>query len=510
MSRFNKNIKNAKIGLLLFIIGTLLSFFSRNFFLSHLGDQFNGLVSTITAIIGILGVAELGIATSISYKLYEPLFANNHKQVNNIVSIIGILYKKVGFLILVLGILISFLIPFYFDDKHFSYTSIYFIFYVYLLVSLLNYWFNYSKILLISDQKNYLLQGYIQGANYLKISTQILCLYFYNNFIVWIILELLFAIVLSIALYFLVKKQYPWLAIDKKLNIVESEEYQSIKIKTKQVFVHRLSGYMLTSTDSILIGLFESLSKVTFFLNYNILIQSVLLFLNTVFANITSSIGNLLIEKDTKKSIEVLKEILLIRFFIAIYASLMLYLCFDTIIILWLKESKYILESSTVLLIIANFFIMQIRTPVDSFINGFGLFEDIWAPFTEFLINLGLSILLGYYFGINGILFSTFVSMLLMVVIWKPFFLFKKGFNQSVKQYWLYFFKLSIPFPIFYFALNLINLNDSNKELNLLFKFFINATLYSSIILIPLLLYYYLFFPAFKVTLNRIKKSIFK
>ena len=145
---------------------------------------------------------------------------------------------------------------------------------------------------------------------------------------------------MSIVLHFLVKKQYPWLVIDKKINIFESEDYQSIKIKTKQVFVHRLSGYMLTSTDSILIGLFENLSKVTYFLNYNIMIQSVLLFLNMVFSNISSSIGNLIIEKDTLKSIEVLKEIMLIRFFIAIYTSIMLYFCFDTIILLWLKNKN--------------------------------------------------------------------------------------------------------------------------------------------------------------------------
>lgn len=508
MSRFEKNIKNAKVGLFFFIVGTFLSFFSRNFFLTHLGDNFNGLVSTITAIIGILGIAELGIATSISYKLYEPLYANNHRQINNIISIIGILYKKVGFFILGLGILISLVIPFYFDNKDYSYTSIYFIFYIYLIISLLNYWFNYSKILLISDQKNYLLQGYIQGANYLKIITQILCLYFYNNFIIWVFLELIFAIGLSIVLHFLVKKQYPWLVIDKKINIFESEDYQSIKIKTKQVFVHRLSGYMLTSTDSILIGLFENLSKVTYFLNYNIMIQSVLLFLNMVFSNISSSIGNLIIEKDTLKSIEVLKEIMLIRFFIAIYTSIMLYFCFDTIILLWLKEQKYILESTTVLLIITNFFIMQIRTPVESFINGFGLFEDIWAPLTEFLINLVFSIVLGYYFGINGILFSTLISMFLIVVIWKPIFLFKKGFNQSVKLYWLYSFKLILPFPILYFVVSLIKFSSTKN--NLLFQFLINASLQSLFILIPLVLYYYLFFPAFKITLNRIKVQYFK
>ena len=172
------------------------------------------------------------------------------------------------------------------------------------------------------------------------------------------------------------------------------------------------------------------------------------------------------------------------------------------------KEQKYILESTTVLLIITNFFIMQIRTPVESFINGFGLFEDIWAPLTEFLINLVFSIVLGYYFGINGILFSTLISMFLIVVIWKPIFLFKKGFNQSVKLYWLYSFKLILPFPILYFVVSLIKFSSTKN--NLLFQFLINASLYSLIILIPLVLYYYLFFPAFKITLNRIKFQYFK
>ena len=69
------------------------------------------------------------------------------------------------------------------------------------------------------------------------------------------------------------------------------------------------------------------------------------------------------------------------------------------------------------------------------FLSAFGLFQDIWAPLTEAILNLGLSILLGYYYGLTGILFGVLISLLLMVCCWKPVFLFKKGFKTSLNEY---------------------------------------------------------------------------
>ena len=65
----------------------------------------------------------------------------------------------------------------------------------------------------------------------------------------------------------------------------------------------------------------------------------------------------------------------------------------------------------------------------------YGLFQDVWAPLTEAGLNLVLSILLGYFYGLIGILFGVLISMLLIVCGWKPFFLYKCGFHEGVGEY---------------------------------------------------------------------------
>ena len=40
----------------------------------------------------------------------------------------------------------------------------------------------------------------------------------------------------------------------------------------------------------------------------------------------------------------------------------------------------------------------------DSFIVAYGLFQDVYAPVVEAILNLGLSVVLGYYYGLAGII----------------------------------------------------------------------------------------------------------
>ncbi len=67
---------------------------------------------------------------------------------------------------------------------------------------------------------------------------------------------------------------------------------------------------------------------------------------------------------------------------------------------------------------------------------AYGLFYDTWAPITEAALNAGFSVLLGSFWGLNGVLRGTTLSILIIVMIWKPYFLFSKGFRISVWIYW--------------------------------------------------------------------------
>ena len=62
-SRIEKSIINAKVNFTFYFIMLIMSFFSRRIFLNTLGDEFMGLTGTLSNILGMLSLAELGIGT---------------------------------------------------------------------------------------------------------------------------------------------------------------------------------------------------------------------------------------------------------------------------------------------------------------------------------------------------------------------------------------------------------------------------------------------------------------
>ena len=77
-----------------------------------------------------------------------------------------------------------------------------------------------------------------------------------------------------------------------------------------------------------------------------------------------------------------------------------------------------------------------LRGTTDQFINGHGLFYDVWAPAVEAIIFILVAIIGGSLWKLEGILLGSIVSLLLIVYGWKPYFLFSKGLGISVWAYW--------------------------------------------------------------------------
>src|SRR5690606_10117531 len=125
MSRIKKTFKNARIGVFFFSITLFIHFFSRKIFLDSLGDEFIGLTNTLQSILGFLNLAELGVGTAIGVTLYKPLFKNDQEEINKIISLIGYLYKKIGFAILILGLLVFIFLPFIFETTTIKLSIVY-------------------------------------------------------------------------------------------------------------------------------------------------------------------------------------------------------------------------------------------------------------------------------------------------------------------------------------------------------------------------------------------------
>ena len=161
-------------------------------------------------------------------------------------------------------------------------------------------------------------------------------------------------------------------------------------------------------------------------------------------ANLTGKICLVIGGEGNKERIhKVYWEFFALKFFIAGLLAFGFWHLTEPFLVCWLGE-QYLLTKLLLLLLIINEFIWQIRYTTDAFIMGYGLFQDVWAPVVESIISVVVAVLGGYFWGLEGVLLGTIVSMSLIVCIWKPYFLFKEGLKISVWGYWTNFVRYSI------------------------------------------------------------------
>lgn len=435
-SRVKKSLLNARVNLIFYFLTLILSFFSRKIFLDTLGADFVGLTGTLQNLLGFLNLAELGISTAIGYVLYKPLFDHDEEKITEIISVFGYLYRWIGFIILGAGLVLACFLPMIFPNTQFEMGIIFFAYFGFLTSSLIGYFANYKQTLLGADQKNYVVTAYFQTATIIKTLIQMASAYYTGSYYLWVAIELIFGIIYSFILNWKINQVYPWLRSEVRLGKQLFKKYPEVMKYTKQLFVHKIGAFSQYQLTPVLIYSFVSLQMVTYYGNYSMIIDKVKLLFENFLGGTNAGVGNLIAEGCKPKIKKVFWELISIRFFFSGIIAYSVYNLIDSFIILWLGE-EYILPRSTVILMLICICINLVRNVVDQFINGYGLFYDVWSPIAECLLYLLFAIILGHLFGINGILIGNVISLVLIICIWKPYFLYSKGFKEKVSIYWI-------------------------------------------------------------------------
>ncbi len=436
MSRLKKSMLNARVNVFFFFLMLITAFFSRRIFLNSLGADFLGLTGTMESILGFLNLAELGIGVAVSYTLYKPIFENKRNEINEIVSVLGFLYRRIGQIVGGIGLIAGICIPLIFRNAPFPSGILYFSYLSLLTSSLLAYFINYHIVLLNADQRNYVITAYFQTSNIVKLCLQTAIAYYTKNYYLWILMEMIYGITYSIIIRRKIYKIYPWLQTDASRGGKMLKNYPGIIVRIKQIFVHKIGEFVLKQTDQLIIFAFVSLKMVAFYGNYTLIVSKVFLFLNNLMGNTGAGVGNLIAEGNKKSIRNIFWELMALRYIMAFVVCFSLYHLLEPFIALWVGR-EYILDKTILVFFILNAFILCTRWTVDVFIAGFGLFKDTWAPCTEAGINLLLSVLLARRWGIAGVLAGTTVSSFLIVYIWKPYFLYREGMKSPLGEYWI-------------------------------------------------------------------------
>lgn len=477
-SRIKKSLLNARVNLICYFVSLLVAFFTRKIFLDRLGTEFIGFTGTLQSLLGFLNLAELGVSSAIGYVLYKPIFDDNHHKINEIISVFGYLYRCIGLFILGAGVILSCFLPLIFPSTSFSWGIIYLGFYSYLAASLLTYFVNYKMTLLAADQRNYEIMGYYQTVVSTKMLTQMALAYYVSSFSLFLIIELVLGCIYSIILNFRIRQVYPWLEANVRKGRQLFKEYPEIWKYIKQLFVHKIGGFVQSQLTPFLIYSYVTLPVVALYGNYTLITQKLQGLVCSILDSTNAGVGNLIAQGNSDSIYQTFKELLSFRLFCSGFCSLVTFSLINPLIVVWLG-AQYQLPNSVVFLITIQLYLWMLRGATDQFLFGFGLFYDVWAPIVESAIFVVVAMVGGALYGLQGVLAGPIVSLLIIVYIWKPYFLFSKGFKRSVWHYWLILmFHITIVFAIGFGTRNIFFYFDIAHDIdaswsNLLFGGFI-------------------------------------
>lgn len=439
-SRVKKSLLNARVNLIFYFLTLALSFFSRKIFLDNLGADFIGLTGTVGNLMGFLNLAESGVSAAIAVVLYAPLFEHNEHKIKEIVSVLGYLYHTIGKIILGGGLVLACFFPLIFSDTELGMPIIYLTFFSFLGSALIGYFINYKQVLLSADQRNYVVAAYSQSANVVKILLQMALAYYTGNYYLWVIVEFSFGILYSIILNWKIKQVYPWLVTEIKKGKALCKEYPDVMKYTKQLFVHKIGEIAKFQLSPFFVYAFSSLQMVAYYGNYTLITSKLTSLLGNFLGGSSASVGSLIAEGEKDKIIKVYWELTSVRFLFVSIAVFCMYILLPPFIALWLGE-EYIMSHTLLVLVLIIFALGIIRGVTGEFLNAYGLFSDVWSPLIETILLVVVAIVGGKIGGLEGTLLGTIVSSIIVIYIWKPYFLFNKGFKLSVWNYWREFGK---------------------------------------------------------------------
>ena len=385
-SRTSKSIKNSSVALVFYFINLILQFFSRKIFLDYLGAEVLGLNTTATNLLQFLNLAELGVGAAIACTLYKPLAEKDTDTINEIVSLQGWLYRRIAWIVIAGSVVLMAFFPWIFAKMPLPLWYAYASFGVLLVSGLLSYFVNYKQIVLSADQQEYKIQYSYKASMLAKLLCQILAIRFLDDgYVWWLVLEMVFAVVASMALNRVIARTYPYLKTNLLIGRELTRKYPDVLTKVKQLFFHKIGGFALSQTSPIIIYVYTTLTVVALYGNYMLIVMGVQTLMTAMFNSMNAGIGNLVAEGDKRKIMSVFAELFSIRF---LFSCIM---CFGVLMItpafvsFWIGK-KYVMDSLSLLLMTA-------------------------------------------------ILFGVLISLLLVVFCWKPYYLFRKGLDERLSIY---------------------------------------------------------------------------
>ncbi len=439
-----KNTKrNMIVGLVNKIILLILPFFTKSIINTTLGTEYLGLNSLFSSILSVLTLSELGFSSAMVYHMYKPIAEDDHGKINALLNLYRKAYLVIGLAISLVGIVIIPFLPLLVKGSYPADINIYIIYVIQLLNTALSYFlFGYKQSLLVAYQRddiNSLINLITQGGMQIL---QLVLLILTRNYYYFIIIMPVFTIANNLWIAYFTKKLFPYAKCEGKL---EKDTLKSIKKLVAGSFIQKACATTRNSLDSICISTFVGLAITGIYNNYFIIFNGITVLLSIVGTSLAGGIGNHVVVKSKEENYHELEMIDFLYMQISGWCTVCL-LCLSQVFMHFWMGEKLMLSMPTVVLMCVYFYMLKVGDMRGVYYNATGMWWEMrYRSIVETIANLVLNIVLGYFYGVNGIVLATIISLFFFNFLWGATIVFKNYFGSfQLKGYFYYHAKYAV------------------------------------------------------------------
>lgn len=436
-SRTEYSLINMFTGFVGYGVNTITGFLCRIIFVRTLATDYLGISGLFTNILSVLSLAELGISSAITYALYKPIAQDDKKKIASIMHFYRKVYAGIGVFIALAGLTLMPFLKIIVNNAPSIKESIYLLYCLYLLNTVVSYFFSYRSSLLIAMQRQYIVSGYSYVITIAQSFLQIVFLLLTHEYIWYLLIQIFGGILYNVWLSYKTGKDYPYI-LDKNVSSLTKDETKSLFVNIKALAINKVSGVLVNSTDNIVISFFKGISIVGLSSNYTMLSSLLNTFVTLLFNGMTGSVGNLNANANKEESYQFFRVLNFANFWIYGWAAIgMIFVSSDLVRLFF--GNQYVMPSSIPLILAINFFSTGTLHSSYTYKSTLGLFRyGQYLLFFTGIINLFLDVVLGARYGVFGIYLATLIARAFTNLWYEPFAVFKYGFNKSPLLYFKY------------------------------------------------------------------------
>jgi O-antigen/teichoic acid export membrane protein len=279
---------------LLQIVTLVAGFIIPRIMLTSYGSEINGLVNSISQFISYFNLIEAGLSGAAVYALYKPLATKNYNEVNSILAATKNFYFRTGFYFLGLVIILSISYPIFVKTSFLTSLELGILVVILGCSGVIDFFLMAKyRVLLTATQRVYVLS--IASICYICLNTSITAVlaYFKVDIIILKAIVLSAVFVRSIILYVYVKKNYRYVSY----NVQPNEK--ALNRRWDALYLQVL-GSINQGIPIVVATLFTSLSLVSVYSIYNLIINGVIGMLSIFTNSLFSSFGDVIAKNEQK------------------------------------------------------------------------------------------------------------------------------------------------------------------------------------------------------------------